>query len=96
MTVLQLIQKLQTLPQNAIVLSDKSGNDYSLPADVLGEVVVVAQGIGYQVSSENYGTDYWISQNSWEYCHAGAPLEGKSAVYIGSGQSIVGPLWTKK
>lgn len=94
MTVLQLIEKLKLCNPNSVVLTDKNG-DATIPTDVMGEAIVVAQGVGHQVHSENGGVDYWLSQSVSHTNLGDRFMLGDPAVYIGSGESIVTPLWQK-
>jgi hypothetical protein len=101
MTVSQLITKLQTCNPNARVLTDKSGflevNQIGVNiSDVMSEAILVAQGVSYKVFQENGGVGYWVTHEPWRHDWAGAPLMGEPSVYIGSGDSIITPLWEKK
>lgn len=100
-TVSQLISILETCNQDAIVLGDKNneitGSLFPLiMKEALGAVTIVAAGVSYKVFIENCSTDYYVDQEQWRYQPAGVPLAGIPAVYIGSGVSIVAPLWDKK
>jgi hypothetical protein len=96
MTVSALIAKLQGLDPNLKVLMDKPsnliiGNEY---LDAMAEPTVVAKGVAYELVEANVSNS-WITSTPWEHGHAGQPLQGVPVVYIGTGESIIGPLWQK-
>lgn len=97
MTVAQLITKLQALNPNLTVLTDRPATDsitFSDQLRTLIEPVVVATGVAYKVYQDS-ASGYWISNSPWENEWAGLPLNGVPSVYIGTGDSIITPLWEK-
>lgn len=100
MLVSELITILQTCNPDATVLTDKNNtlklsNPFFM-SEVMGQSTIVAQGIAYRVFIENCNTNFWVTQENWRYQPPGVPLDGTPSVYIGSGISIVGPMWDKK
>lgn len=86
----QLIAKLETLPQDSKVLTDK----YVVgEGDFMATPIVVAQGIGYQIITDALGGQ-WEGATPWQHESAGQPLMGVPAIYIGSGKGIITPVWT--
>jgi hypothetical protein len=97
-TVAQLITKLQALNPNLTVLTDRPATDsitLSNELRTLIEPVVVATGIAYKIYQDS-PSGHWVSYTPWEDTWAGVPLNGVASVYIGTGDSIITPLWEKR
>jgi len=95
MTVSQLITKLQSLPSDAVVLTDVPftlGSLYIFEANSLNSPIMVSLGKASQTKWLN-GTGIYISADDWENYPQGNPATSVAAVYIGMGNGIIGPEW---
>jgi hypothetical protein len=97
--VSQLISKLQTCNPDAIILTDQTelqSLDTSMMSETMSQATLVAQGVAYKLFIQNNDTNCYATQENWRYQPSGVPLAGQPAVYIGSGVSIITPMWDKK
>lgn len=92
MTVAQLVAKLQTVRQDAIVLGDLPQLLSVQVFNKLATPTIVAQGVAMITFAEN-GTNIYVSADDWENYPQGQPDTQIPAVYIGTGTGIVGPEW---
>lgn len=92
MTVAQLVTKLQTVRQDAIILTDLPQLLDVQVFNKLASPTIVAQGIGMVTHTEN-GANIYVSADDWENYPQGQPGTQVPAVYIGTGVGIVSPEW---
>jgi hypothetical protein len=96
MTVSQLITKLQTLPASSLILTDMPctfTSSYARPTDSMIAPYAVKTGIAWKILGENGTLGFYVGDAPWENWPQGQPLQGIPAVYLGSGDGIIGPEW---
>jgi len=95
MTVSQLIEKLQTVRQDAIVVGDLPENanlQCLYLSNLLISPIIVSQGLVMLHHTEN-STNVYVSADDWENYPQGIPGAQIPAIYIGTGVGIIGPEW---